>query len=244
MIITSTDNRLVRYAYSLKLKKYRDTDDRFLIEGEHLIEMCDDIDYILTTNKDYHKDGVEVFQVTENVIRKLSFVQSNQGIIAVCNKKKYQIDYTKKRFLLCDGVSDPGNLGTIIRSALAFNVDQIILSKGSVDVYNDKVIRATQGAFFKISLIVTDLEDVITNLKNHDVKVYASTLASDSINLKDVKEVDKFALIVGNEGQGISKESFENSDYRIKIKHSSLIDSLNVGVATSIMLYYFDLISK
>ena len=142
--------------------------------------------------------------------------------------------------MICDGVSDPGNLGTIIRSSLAFNVDFIILSKGSVDIYNDKVIRGSQGAILKMPIIYADIKETILNLKENGIKVLASTLASDSINLKNVNPSKRFALIVGNEGQGISKDSFSLSDERIKIKHSQNIDSLNVGVATSIMLYYLD----
>lgn len=242
MEITSINNKLVMYANSLKEKKYRDNENKYLIEGEHLISMCckDDIECIFTTKDNYNLENVKVYNVNENVLKKLSFVQANQGIVAIVKKKNYQIDYHKNRYLICDGVSDPGNLGTIIRSSLAFNVDFIILSKGSVDIYNDKVIRGSQGAILKIPIIYADIKETILNLKENGIKVLASTLASDSINLKNVNPSKRFALIVGNEGQGISKDSFSLSDERIKIKHSQNIDSLNVGVATSIMLYYLD----
>ena len=227
MEITSINNKLVMYANSLKEKKYRDNENKYLIEGEHLISMCckDDIECIFTTKDNYNLENVKVYNVNENVLKKLSFVQANQGIVAIVKKRNYQIDYHKNRYLICDGVSDPGNLGTIIRSSLAFNVDFIILSK---------------GAILKIPIIYADIKETILNLKENGIKVLASTLASDSINLKNVNPSKRFALIVGNEGQGISKDSFSLSDERIKIKHSQNIDSLNVGVATSIMLYYLD----
>lgn len=244
MQITSTSNKMVLYAASLKEKKYRDKENKYLIEGEHLISMADDIECIFTTDESYKNDKVTVYYVNEAVLKKISFVQSPQGIIAIVNKKKVEIDYSKNRYLLCDGVSDPGNMGTIIRTALAFNVDMVILANGSVDIYNDKVIRGSQGAILKIPVAYTNMEDCVRKLQENDVKVYASTLSKRSINLKDVKEVNRFALVVGNEGSGVSQLVQDISDYNVKIAHSDCIDSLNVGVATSIMLYYFDSIAK
>lgn len=240
MEITSTKNQMVLYACSLKEKKYRDKENKFLIEGEHLIEMANNIETIFTTNKNYKNDKVDVYYVTEAILEKISFNKAPQGIIAIVRKKENKIDFTKKRYLLCDKVADPGNLGTIIRTCLAFNVDEIILQEGSVDIYNDKVIRSSQGAIFKVNINYANLVNVISKLKENKVTILASTLSNKSIDLHDMKPVNKFALIVGNEGQGVSKEVIDASDISIKIKHSSNIDSLNVGVATSIMLYYLD----
>ena len=243
MQITSTNNKMVLYAASLKEKKYRDKENKYLIEGEHLISMADDIECIFTTDENYKNDKVTVYYVNEAVLKKISFVQSPQGIIAIVNKKKVEIDYSKNRYLLCDGVSDPGNMGTIIRTALAFNVDMVILANGSVDIYNDKVIRGSQGAILKIPVVYANMVDVVNALKENNVDVFASTLSNRSINLKEVKSVNRFALVVGNEGSGVSQIVQDLSTYNVKIAHSTSIDSLNVGVATSIMLYYFDSIS-
>ena len=244
MVITSTSNKMVLYASSLKEKKYRDKEGKYLIEGEHLISMAKDIECIFTTNENYKNDTTTVYYVNEAILRKLSFVEAPQGIIAIVKKSKHEIDYSLNRYLLCDGVSDPGNMGTIIRTALAFKVDMVILSIGSVDIYNDKVIRSSQGAILSIPVVYTNMEECVNKLKANNVEVYASTLSNRSIDLKDVKEINRFALIVGNEGCGVSSKVIEASSYNVKIAHSTSIDSLNVGVATSIMLYYFDMISK
>lgn len=245
MELTSTSNKTVVYAASLKEKKHREKEGKYLIEGEHLVEMAgDSIECIFTTDYSYEHDTKPVYHVNEAIIRKLSFVQAPQGIIAIVKKKVNEIDYSLNRYLLCDGVADPGNMGTIIRTALAFNVDMVILANGSVDVYNDKVIRGSQGAILKIPVVYTNMDECVKKLQENNVKVYASTLSKRSIDLKDVKEVDRFALVVGNEGCGVSQSVQDASDFNIKISHSECIDSLNVGVATSIMLYYFDFLSK
>lgn len=244
MVITSLSNKMVLYACSLKEKKYRDKENKYLIEGEHLISMCDDIECIFTTNEKYINDKCNVYYVTDAIMKKISFVEAPQGIIAIVKKNKHEIDYSLKRYLLCDGVSDPGNMGTIIRTALAFNVDMVILANGSVDIYNDKVIRGSQGAILKIPVVYANMVDVVNNLKESNVDVFASTLSNRSINLKEVKSVNRFALVVGNEGSGVSQTVQDLSTYNVKIAHSTSIDSLNVGVATSIMLYYFDSISE
>lgn len=240
MIITSVNNKMVLYANSLKNKKYRDSENKYLIEGEHLILMENEIECIFTTNKDYKNENCVVYYVNDEVMKKLSFVQSPQGIIGIVRKKNYEIDYHKQRYLICDGVSDPGNMGTIIRTALAFHIDMIILSYGSVDIYNEKVIRSSQGAILKMPIVYANLSQVYPHFKENGIKIYASTLSNDSVDLTSIEKVDKFALVVGNEGSGISDISFKQSDVRIKIAHSNCIDSLNVGVATSIMLYHFD----
>lgn len=244
MYITSTNNKMVLYANSLKEKKYRDKENKYLIEGEHLISMANDIECIFTTNENYKNDSCMVYYVNEDILKKLSFVQSPQGIVAIVKKNKVEIDYSLNKYLICDGVSDPGNMGTIIRTALAFNIDMIILANGSVDIYNDKVIRGSQGAILQIPIVYTKLDECVKKLQENNVKVYASTLSKRSINLKDIKEINKFALVVGNEGSGVTQYIQDISDFNIKIAHSDCIDSLNVGVATSIMLYYFDMLNK
>ena len=245
MELTSTKNATVLYAASLKDKKYRDRENKYLIEGEHLVNMAgEDIECIFTTDHTYEHDIKPVYHVNEAIIRKLSFVQAPQGIIAIVKKKENEINYNLNRYLLCDGVADPGNMGTIIRTALAFNVDMVIVANGSVDIYNDKVIRGSQGAILKIPVVYANMVDVVNNLKENNVDVFASTLSNRSINLKEVKSVNRFALVVGNEGSGVSQIVQDLSTYNVKIAHSTSIDSLNVGVATSIMLYYFDSISE
>lgn len=239
-MITSTSNRQVIYACSLKEKKYRDREKKFLIEGEHLLQMADQIECIFTTDESFTHASAPVILVSPSVLEKISFTKSPQGLVGIVRKKEFLFNDLATRYLLLDNVSDPGNVGTIIRTALAFHIDQVILSPGSVDIYNDKVIRSSQGALFQVDVGYADLSQVIGQLKKNQVSVYASTLADGSIDLKKVQPAKKFALIVGNEGAGISQKIVKESNFCIKIMHSDRIDSLNVGVATSIMLYYFD----
>lgn len=241
MEITSTSNKQIIYANSLKEKKYRDKENKYLIEGKHLISMCPDIECIFTTDRNFQSNkNYPVYYVDDKVMKKLSMTKTPQGIVAIAYKKKVSFNENKSKYLLLDNVSDPGNLGTIIRTALAFQIDQIILSNNSVDIYNDKVIRGSQGGLFLIDVLYRNLQEIIPILQSKQVKVYASTLHPDSYDLKSIKINNKYALIVGNEGSGIRSEIINMSDFKIKINHSNDIDSLNVGVATSIMLYQFE----
>ena len=141
------------------------------------------------------------------------------------------------RILILDGIQDPGNLGTIIRSSVAFNIDSIVLSKDSVDLYNSKVIRATQGMIFNINIIQKDLLEFIPLLK--DYKIYG-TKVNGGKSLKNVEKVKKFAIIMGNEGQGVKKDILDMCSDYIYIDMNKSCESLNVGVATSIILYELD----
>src|SRR5699024_9296690 len=134
--------------------------------------------------------------VSEQVMEKLSFTKSPQGIIAIANKKENKIDLNKEKYLICDNVSDTDNIATIIRTALAFNIDGVVLSKNCTDVYNDKVIRGSQGAIFKVDFVYADLLSIISELKKNNVTIYASALLDNSIDLQNVKNISKFALIV------------------------------------------------
>lgn len=240
MIITSLSNKQIIYACSLKEKKYRDRENKYLIEGEHLIAMAnpDTIECLFTTDLTFQAN-YPVIYVNQEVLQKLSLTKNPQNKIAILRKTESTLQYDKKRYLLLDNVSDPGNVGSIIRSALAFQIDYVILSKNSVDIYNDKVIRGSQGAFFKTKMVYADLSEVIFLLKKQQIPVYASTLNEHSKKLMEVLPPSSFALIVGNEGQGISNEIIALADQCIKIEHSHAIDSLNVSVATAIMLYHF-----
>ena len=153
--------------------------------------------------------------------------------------KKIESKPIEKKVLMLDDVQDPGNLGTIIRSCVAFNIDTIILSECSVDIYNSKVLRATQGMIFNINIIEENLLKVIEDLKEKDYKIYA-TKVNGGKSLKNVEKSEKFAIIMGNEGNGVSKEILDVCDEYIYIDMNTSCESLNVGVATSIILYELD----
>lgn len=239
MLISSIQNEKIKKILKLKETKYRKLENKFLIEGEHLVEeayksnLVDTL--IIEENYSFNMDANTIY-VTSDVMKKLSDMPSPSKVMAICNMKNDTLKGTK--ILMLDGLQDPGNLGTIIRSAIAFNIDTIILSKDTVDLYNPKVIRATQGMIFHINIIVRDLKEEIQNLKSKGIKVFGTRVdnGKDTRFLNDVSK-DSYCLIMGNEGNGVKKELLDKCDLYLYIKMNDKVESLNVGVATSIILY-------
>lgn len=233
-MIDSLDNKKIKEIASLKIKKYRDQYGLFLVEGKHLVDEAKKsglLEEVILLDDEYDFDKKLI--VSEKVMKKLSFQDSLPSIMGVCKIKDSKLIGSK--YLLLDGIQDPGNLGTIIRSGLAFGVDTIVLSKDSVDLYNDKVIRSTQGMIFHINIIRCDLEDVINKIKG-DIKIIGTSLG-DSTPLRSIDKLERYALIVGNEGNGVKKEILDLCDDIVRIEMNKDVESLNVGVATSIILY-------
>lgn len=239
MYISSINNDIVREKVKLKVKKYRDITNAYLIEGEHLVSEAINSGVIESVFilKDYSYDipsNIVKYEVSYEILKRLSDNVSTPKIIGVC--KKQESDKIGNRVLLLDRLQDPGNLGTIIRSAVAFNFDTIILSEESVDLYNSKVIRSTQGMMFKINIIRRNIIEVIDKLKKDNYLI----LGTDVINGVEVSSVnikDKYALVIGNEGQGISDEVKDLCDKMLYINMNSNCESLNASVAASILMY-------
>lgn len=235
--IKSSNNEYIKELAKLKIKKNRDLEKKFLVEGYHLIEMAEDyIETILISDiKDLNIiKNKKYILVTKEIINKLSQTQTPQGIIGVVRKKEEFID--DGNILVLDNVQDPSNVGTLIRSALSFNIQNIILSNDCVDIYNDKVIRGSQGSIFKINHIYCDLCEKINELKKKNYKIYGTSLKK-AICIDEVKFENHFALILGNEGQGVSDDILQQTDCNLYIPISPQIDSLNVAVAGSILMY-------
>ena len=239
MVITSLDNDRIKNYIKLKERKNRKKNGEFLIEGMHLVlEACKKgvvKEIILEENTSFITDLPTIY-VSKEIINKISELDTPSNIMAVCTMMDEEIKGS--RLLLLDDIQDPGNLGTIIRSAMAFNVDTIILSPNTVDLYNSKVVRATQGMIFHINIVIKDLKEVITELKKKKIPIYGTRVDSgtDVRVLRDEK-IDKYALIMGNEGNGVSTEILDMCDEYLYIKMNEKVESLNVGVATSILLY-------
>ena len=239
MIITSLDNDNVKKWKKLCKKKYRDEFGIYLVEGEHLVEeayksgVLDKV--IVLDGEDYSYDNI--IYVSYEVMKAISSLDTPNRIMGVC-KKKESSELLGKRYLLLDGVQDPGNLGTIVRSAVAFNIDTIVLSNDTVDLYNPKVLRSTQGMIFHTNIIECDLIDVISKLHDKNITVYGTDV-NNGIDARELSDLDKtsFALIMGNEGNGVRKEVKELCDKNLYINMNENVESLNVGVATSILLY-------
>ena len=237
MLITSLDNNKIKKYEKLKIKKYRDEERLFLVEGEHLVEEAFKngklVDLLVLDGYNYDIDFLYT-SVTYQVMKKLSDVKSTPKVIGVVKMNDTSLIKGNK-ILMLDDIQDPGNLGTIIRSSVAFNISDIILSNNSVDLYNDKVIRASQGMIFKINIIRSDLVKVINELKSNDYLIYGTSV-KNGIDVRNIK-TDKYAIIMVNEGSGVKKELLDLCDKNIYIKMDENCESLNVGVAASIIIY-------
>ncbi len=235
-MIESVNNERVKYWAKLQNKKYQDAEEKFIIEGEHLVEEAQKsgnlLEAIILKGNDFDYEN-KTF-VTEDVMKKITSLTNVPKIIGISSKiTPKNIEGT---VLLLDRVSNPGNMGTIIRSAVAFGIQTIVLSEGCVSIYNPKVVRATEGLLFHINIVERDLKDAILELKNRDYKIY-STNVEHGRPLKNTKFGEKTAIIMGSEGSGVDAEIENLSDELLYIPMSETCESLNVGVATSIILY-------
>ena len=237
MVITSLENQKVKDVVKLQSKKYRDLTNTFVVETEHLVEEAEKAGIIkdLFLVEDEFVDNNDTYFVTNEVMRKMSSMESPSNVLAVCEKNNSK-EIIGDKILLIDGVQDPGNLGTIVRSSVAFGVTTIVLSPDTVDLYNPKVIRATEGMFCHINIITMDLEEAINIIKSKGIKVYGTNVV-DGVSVTSITDKNKYALIVGNEGNGVKQNIQDLSDANLYIPMKDNVESLNVGVACSILLY-------
>lgn len=236
-MITSLENKKIKEIVKLKQKKYRDKEAKFIIETPNLIEEAYKQNLLLELFVlDRYKFSLNVATeyVTKQVMSKISSLE-NSYVLGIC-KKQITKGLVGNRYLLLDNIQDPGNLGTIIRTALGFNIDTIVLSEETCDLYNEKVIRATEGALFKINIIRRNLVSTIKELKQKNITIYGTNVDRGK-DLKNITPSANFALVMGNEGNGITKEIASLTDTNICITTNKELESLNVGVATGIILY-------
>lgn len=236
--ITSLENKKVKEWTSLHKKKNRDTFNLFLVEGEHLIEealKAEVVDTIITDTTSPFEFS-HTIQVTPAIMHKLSENVSQVHLIAVC-KKKETVPQKMERVLILDGVQDPGNLGTLIRTAISFSFDCVYVSNETCDLYNDKAIRSTQGALFHIPVIRENTLDVVKELQKDDFIVIATSL-EQSKTMNDIQPTSKMAFVFGNEGQGVSQIVQQQCDERLRIEMHGF-ESLNVAVAGGIVMYHY-----
>ena len=254
MVISSKDNETIKHIKKLKDKKYRDEYGEFIVEGFKMIEeainekvkiktiiVCDDCrqNCSLPQNLMYEVAKYNCIYVTEKIFNTITNVVNHQGIMAIIDKKELEnveVDYNESNYLILNDIQDPGNIGTILRTADSLNIKQIIVSNKTADVYNPKVVRSTMGAIFRVKVImVDDLVKQIKIMQKQGIKVYSTDLnTEESIYTADY---NKAAIVIGNEANGVSKEVIEASDGRIKIPMLGKTESLNAAVATSIILY-------
>ena len=237
--ITSVNNPLIKEIALLKNKRNRLITRKFIVEGYHLVEEAYNnglLLQILSTEDKINYSGIDIIKTTDMVIKKLSSTIEPQGIIGIVqmptfSKKEY------KKYLVLDDVADPGNLGTIIRSSLALGIDALIVSPDTVDEYNDKVLRATQGAIFKLPIFRENLTNSLESLKQNNIPILVTSLKNAS-DLASLDRMDKFALVLGNEARGVKEEYVKQADKVIKITMHNNVESLNVAMSAGMIAYY------
>ncbi len=218
-----------------------------MIEGFHLVEEALKkgnviLELIVREDVDlppkWNYGSIPLTTVTEEVIKALSDTETPQGVIAICKQDRHELSELKgKTFLLVDAVQDPGNIGTMIRTADAAGMDAVIIGKGCVDIYNPKVLRSAQGSHFHLPIISGDLNIWFDKLSDENIPVYGTSLENGEV-YTEVTASQSFALIVGNEGSGVDKELLERTAKNLYIPIYGKSESLNVAVATGILLYY------
>lgn len=254
-VISSKDNEIVKNIKKLKEKKYRDLENAYIIEGIKLVKeaiyenakirqiiMCENY----ADNKEIDKETLyeiskyNLIYVTEKVFNTITDVKTPQGIIAIVEKNNStcEINYSEEIIIALDDVQDPGNLGTIIRTADSANLKQIILSKNSADPYNPKVVRSTMGGIFRVNIIEVDnLEETLKQTQKNGFKVMVTVLDTQK-SIYDVN-YNKKVIIIGNEANGISKAIQNIADEKVKIPMLGKTESLNASVAAGVMIYEY-----
>lgn len=238
MLITSKENNRIKEIRKLQTRKHSLANELFLIEGENLIEEAIKNNLLkeLYVLEGYNcKYDFPYDYVTLDVMRSISDLKSTPRLLGVSS-------YIKKnklgnKIVILDGVQDPGNAGTIIRSAVAFGIDTIIFSKDSVNPYNEKVLRSTGGMIYNINIIIDEIENQIKQLKQNNIKIIGTSLKK-SISLDKLEKTENYAIILGNEGNGVRNEILNLCDQIIRIDMDSKCESLNVGVGAGIILYH------
>ena len=238
-MIDSVNNQKVVFYKKLREAKYIKEYKKFIIEGKTLVEeayKAGILECVLLTNEDLCDYDVSKKLFSKKCLEKISLLKSVPDIMGVVKLKETK-EIKGNKIVLLDNVQDPGNVGTIIRSALAFNVDTVVLSSTSVNIFNDKLIRSSEGMIFKVNVVTMDLEEAINKIKEKDIKVYYADMFGKE-KLEDIT-LKEYALVMGSEGQGVSKEVKNLCDSSISINMNPLCESLNVGVSASIIMHKF-----
>jgi TrmH family RNA methyltransferase len=255
-LISSSQNSKIKFLRSLYRKKYRREENKFLLEGRRIVE--DALKEKANLSQAYYspqfidnqinrelvkklKSNTEVFQIEDSLLEEVADTETPQGIIAVVDQPEFDLNEfvagENDFFLIVDKVQDPGNLGTIVRTADGAGVDGIFLLKGTVDIYNLKTIRATMGSLFRVPIFHLDKPDDLNKiLQIKDIQIVVGDVAAKNYYYElDYKRPT--AIVVGNEGRGVQQETLKLAKHKVKIPLAKGVESLNVAIATGVMLY-------
>ena len=243
-IITSKANSVVKNAKKLHQKKYRKS--AYLIEGWHLFEEA--VQAGVTIEKVFalesYRDQLVAFPqtiwVSEEILLDLADTQTPQGIVAVIQKEEVGLpDLHQGKYLFLEDVQDPGNVGTMIRTADAAGFTGVIVSDKSADIYSLKTLRSMQGSHFHLPIYRMPLVSFVEEAKKSNLPILATTLSRESKDYRELSSLENFVLVMGNEGQGISSVMAESADRLVHIGMKGRAESLNVAVAAGILMFYF-----
>lgn len=253
--ITSKDNELIKHIRKLKDKKYRDESNEYVVEGVKIVEeavkenakikqiiVCEDTTrtYEIPTHIMLEIARYECISVSNKIFNIITQVTNPQGIMAIIEKnaQNAKIDYTQDIIVVLDDVQDPGNLGTILRTVDSIGLNQIIVSKGTADAFNSKVVRSTMGAIFRIKIIeVENLAQAIKEMRKHHFKLMVTSLQTKN-SIYDIDFYKKI-IVIGNEANGVSKEIQDMADEKAKIPMLGRTESLNASVAAGVVMYEY-----
>jgi TrmH family RNA methyltransferase len=240
MKIVSLTNQNVKRWTDLKNSSVRQANSLFIIEGEKLVVEALNmgllvelifVDPLPTKLAKFEN----IYEVDDKVLNKISNLKTPNKVIGIC-KIPTEESNLSNIIVALDGVQDPGNGGNIIRTCVGFNIEQVLLSNDTFDQYNEKFIRATMGAFFKVKINKVNLELKLKNLKKIGYKIII-TSAQGSDKIDKLKNLNKFVIVFGSEGHGVSKEVEALADYKVSIKTNAKLESLNVASTAAIFLY-------
>lgn len=228
-MLTSLDNPKIKALLKLKKAKERKKENKFIVEGPHLVQEARKLNLLIEAFSIDEKEGYTT--ISKQIMDKIAETDTTVTEIGLCNMLK--ANKITNKILILDAVQDPGNLGAMMRSANAFGFKTIVLGEGCCDIYNPKVIRASQGAIFKLNFLNENIIDFIDTLNDYDLY---GTSVINGIELDNVILNEKIAIILGNEGNGIKEEIFKKLKKNIYIPMENT-ESLNVSVAASIIMY-------
>lgn len=253
-IIQSKQNPQLKEWKKLLTAKGRKKSQSYLIEGTHLAEEAIKwnvpVKQWMMTENYYHNEWAkikgekpenDIILLADNIAKEISMTEATQGIFAEVriNSADFKDLSVKKRYLLIDAVQDPGNLGTMIRTADAAGYDAVIVGEGSVDIYNDKVIRSSQGSIWHLPVMNYSLNEAMETLHKHNVKIFATHLNQTAESYLNIIPPQSLGIIVGNEGSGVRTRHIQAADQSIYIPMPGHAESLNVGVAAGILMFHF-----
>ncbi|MGN1032818.1 MAG: TrmH family RNA methyltransferase [Intestinibacter sp.] len=256
VIIKSKDNDKVKYTKSLLKAKFRNKEKKFIIEGYRILTLALEcnapLEYVFI-NEDFEKKqehqeflsllenkGIRIYKTINKIFLEMVDTENTQGILGVLRYKERDlvnnINKDHKFVLILDRIQDPGNMGTIIRTADSAGVDAIVLLKGCVDIYNPKVIRSTMGSIFDMNIIHATQDEAVDFLKQNEFNIVSSYLQTDNY-YNETNYEGKIALVIGNEANGINDDLISKSDKLIKIPIYGKAESLNAAISAAILMY-------